>query len=178
MSVRPLVVYPDPRLRAPTQDVLLPTSTQVRELIADMVETMYAHEGIGLAAPQIGVSAKLFVIDLSVMPKTNFVYFNTNSPIAYKPIAFINPTLMISSLDQVTDIEGCLSFPDIQLEVTRSSKVVFRALDEQGLDFEICGQGLLARCMLHEFDHLNGKVFVDHVGHLKRQMITKKLQRR
>lgn len=178
MTVRPIVIYPDPRLRQPTQNVLLPTATQNQLLVRDLIDTMYAYEGIGIAAPQIGVPANVFIVDLASMKTTDFSYFNIPQRIDLKkPLAFINPTFVEETTDVRTEEEGCLSFPGIALKVSRGSQAVIRATNADGNNFELGARGLLARCILHENDHINGKLFVDYVSHMKKQMVAKKLQR-
>ena len=176
MTVRDIVIYPDPRLRQPTQNVFLAVSAQTQQLVVDLIDTMYKYDGIGIAAPQIGVPANVFIVDLGAMISTDFEYFNCPKRLDLKkPLAFINPSHVEETTDARTREEGCLSFPGIVLNVARGSKVTIRATNEDGDDFEMAARGLLARCILHENDHITGKLFVDYVSHLKRQMVTKKL---
>lgn len=179
MTVRDIVIYPDPRLRQPTQNVFLAASAQTQQLVVDLIDTMYKYEGIGIAAPQIGVPANVFIVDLGAMAATDFVYFNCpKRQDLKKPLAFINPSSVLETSNAQTREEGCLSFPGIVLKVTRGSNVTIRAFDDDGNDFELGARGLLARCILHEYDHITGKLFVDYVSHLKRQMVAKKLSQR
>jgi peptide deformylase len=166
MAVRPTVVWPDPRLREPTVEVASITDS-VRELYRDLCDSMYAENGLGMAAPQVGEAVKMFIVEpkLAGLAETD------------PPVCFMNPEVLETS-DEVQDSEeGCLSFPDIYIKVKRPMRCKVRAMGIDGKLFEMEGEGLLARCLLHENDHLTGKLLVDFVGPLKRQMIKKKLQR-
>ena len=161
MALRPILHYPDPRLRrvaAPVEAI----TEEVRQLVADMAETMYQAPGIGLAAVQIGVASRVVVIDISESRDQLQV--------------FINPQILVRDGEQTIE-EGCLSVPGIYEPVTRAGHVRVRALDRAGQTFEIEASGLLATCIQHEIDHLDGKVFVDYVSRLKQQRIRKKLEK-
>lgn len=166
MSVRPIVVWPDPRLREDTRafDAI---DDEARALYDDLVDTMYAYNGIGIAAVQIGVPRKMFLLEpeLCGRPKTD------------DPIAFVNPEIVWTSDETDKSDEGCLSFPGIYVPIERPFRARVRALGLDGETFELSGEGLLARAIQHEFDHLTGKLMVDFVGPLKRQMIKRKLKR-
>ncbi len=139
----------------------------VRALYRDLVDSMYAENGLGIAALQLGDPRRMFIVEpkLAGRPETEL------------PVAFINPEVLEMS-DEIQDSEeGCLSFPEIYIKVKRPLRTKVRAMGLDGAIFEIEGEGLLARCLLHEHDHLTGKLLVDFVGPLKRQMIKKKLQR-
>lgn len=166
MAVRPVVIWPDDRLRAPTQRVET-IDDRVRELYRDLCDTMFAENGLGIAAIQIGDPTQMFLVEPRLAGRAE------NEP----PVAFINPEVLWTSDDTQDSEEGCLSFPDVFIKVARPMKCRLRALGIDGQTFEMEGDGLLARCMLHENDHLTGKLLVDFVGPLKRQMIKKKLQR-
>lgn len=161
MALREIIQYPDPRLRkraSPVERV----DKGVQELIRDMAETMYKAPGIGLAATQIGVAKRVVVIDVSADHKDLRV--------------FVNP--VICERSGVFGIEeGCLSVPGVFEEVERAQKVTVRALDENGAAFELMAEDLLAVCIQHEIDHLDGKVFVDYLSRLKQQRIRKKLEK-
>jgi peptide deformylase len=166
MAVRPTVIWPDPRLREPTVDITT-VDASVRELYRDLCDSMYAESGLGMAAPQLGDNRKMFIVEpkLAGRPETD------------PPLCLMNPVVVETS-DEVQDSEeGCLSFPDIYIKVKRPMRCKVRAMGLDGATFEIDGEALLARCLLHENDHLTGKLLVDFVGPLKRQMIKKKLQR-
>jgi peptide deformylase len=166
MAVRPTVIWPDSRLREPTIAVTA-WDDSLRELYRDLCDSMYAENGLGMAAVQIGDTRRLFIVE----PKLAGLTEN------HLPLAFINPEVLESS-DEIQDSEeGCLSFPDIYIKVKRPMRTRVRATGIDGNAFEISGEGLLARCLLHENDHLTGKLLVDFVGPLKRQMIKKKLQK-
>lgn len=161
MALRTILHYPDPRLRRRAESVA-EVNDAIRRLVADMAETMYAAPGIGLAAIQINEPRRIVVIDLSE---------NRN-----QLMVLINPEILARDGEQEFE-EGCLSVPGIYEEVTRASHVKVRALDRDGRPFEIEANGLLATCIQHEIDHLDGKVFVDYLSRLKQSRIQKKLEK-
>jgi peptide deformylase len=161
MALRKILHYPDPRLRRKAEPVAEVTE-DVRTLVDDMAETMYDAPGIGLAAIQIGVAARVVVIDLSEERNRLQV--------------FINPEIVSREGEQIME-EGCLSVPGIFEPVTRAGFVRVRALDRQGRQFDLEASGLLATCIQHEIDHLDGKVFVDYLSRLKQERIRKKLEK-
>jgi peptide deformylase len=151
VSLLPLRVLGDPVLREETKPVTVITE-EIHRLIDDMFETMYAARGIGLAAPQVGRSERLCVIDVDE-----------------EPMVLINPEILESSRATEKAEEGCLSIPDIYGDVERPAAVRVRAMDRDGNVFECDAEGLLARCMQHEIDHLHGKMFVDYMSVLKKR---------
>lgn len=159
--LRQILHYPDPRLRRKAEPVAEVTDA-IRSLVADMAETMYQAPGIGLAAIQVGVLKRVVVIDLSEERNQLQV--------------FINPEIRERDGEQILE-EGCLSVPGIFEPVTRAGRVRVRALDRDGQPFELEASGLLATCIQHEIDHLDGKVFVDYLSRLKQQRIRKKLEK-
>ncbi|WP_174284702.1 peptide deformylase [Sphingomonas bacterium] len=166
MSVLPIVEVPDARLRvlsAPVETV----DDDIRRLIADMTETMYAAKGIGLAAIQVGVAKRVVVIDLQEEDEDG-------KPIR-DPHAYVNPEVIEASDEVSAYNEGCLSIPEQYAEVTRPSRCRVRWLDEEGALHEEDLDGLLSTCMQHEIDHCDGILFIDHVSRLKRDMLLKKL---
>jgi len=170
MAVLPIVEVPDPRLRLVCEPVAA-VDDSVRALIADMVDTMYDARGIGLAAIQIGVTKRVVVIDLQERESED-----EEKPEAIRdPKAYINPELLSVSDEQSSYSEGCLSIPEQYAEVTRPARCRVRWLDEQGATQEADFDGLLATCMQHEIDHLNGVLFIDHISRLKRDMVLKRL---
>jgi peptide deformylase len=167
MAVRPVVVWPDERLRQPSV-AIGEVDESVRALYHDLVDTMYAENGLGIAALQLGDPRRMFIVEPKLAGR------DPSEP----PVAFINPeTVWISDEEQDSE-EGCLSFPEVFIKVKRPMRARVRAIGLDGKPFEIEGEALLARCLLHESDHLTGKLLVDFVGPLKRQMIKKKLQRK
>ncbi len=167
MAILPIVEVPDPRLRqisSPVETV----DDGVRKLIADMFETMYAAPGIGLAAIQVGVPKRILVIDLQE-PEVE------DGPPVKDPRVFINPEIIKHSDEEVPYLEGCLSVPDQYAEVERPDHIRARWLDENGKPHEEQLDGLLAVCLQHEMDHLEGILFIDHLSRLKREMVLKKL---
>jgi len=159
MARLPIIEFPDPRLRTVARPVK-EVDTRIRQLIDDMFETMYEAPGIGLAATQVDVHERLLVLDCSE-DKSH-------------PMVFINPEILSSEGSQVYQ-EGCLSVPGIYADVKRAESIVVRALDRDGQSFEMSADGLLAVCIQHEMDHLAGKVFVDYLSPLKRELVRKKL---
>ena len=161
MSVLPIRKYGDDVLRLPAEPVV-EIDAKLQRLIDDMIDTMYAAPGVGLAANQVGVARRLMVIDLSVGKRVEELH------------VFINPEI-IDAEGEVTEEEGCLSIPDFVEVVTRPERVKLRYLDRNGEQREMWGEGLMARAMCHEIDHLNGTLFVDHLRGLKKDRILKKI---
>jgi len=163
MALLEIVKYGDPVLERPGEPVTK-FDERLKRLISDMFETMYAARGVGLAAPQIGVSKRLFVMDCS------------GGNDARARVALVNPFVLRVEGDQTGD-EGCLSFPGIFFPVKRSLRAVVRAQDLEGEEFEFDGLELEARCMLHETDHCDGVVFLDRTTALKRELVRRKIKR-
>ena len=159
MTMLDILVYPDPRLRKVAEPVAR-VDDEIRKLVADMAQTMYGAPGIGLAAVQVNVPRRVIVIDISENRDDLRV--------------FINPEIVSSEGTQEMD-EGCLSVPDVYAPVTRAGRVRVRAIDANGERFEFDAEGLLATCIQHEIDHLDGKVFVDYLSRLKQDRIRKRL---
>ena len=167
MAIRPIIEAPDPLLRQVSTPVEAITP-EIQTLIDDMFETMYAAPGIGLAAIQVGVPKRILVIDLQEEEDEE------GRPIR-DPRIFINPEIVEHSDQQVPYNEGCLSVPDQYAEVDRPDRIRARWLDEHGSAHEQQIEGLLATCLQHEMDHLNGILFIDHLSRLKREMLLRKL---
>jgi peptide deformylase len=163
LAVLPIRKFGDEALRVPTQPIT-DISGDIQKLIDDMVETMYAAPGVGLAANQIGVSKRVMVIDLSVGKRRGELH------------VCINPEI-VETEGIVIDDEGCLSVPDFVEVVTRPERVRLRYLDRNGQEREMWGQGLMARAMCHETDHLNGLLYLDHLRGLKKDRILKKISK-
>jgi len=161
MALLTILEFPDPRLRTKAVAVA-EVNDGIRRLIDDMTETMYAANGVGLAATQVNVHQRLVVIDVS--EERN------------EPRAFINPEIISREGVEVSE-EGCLSVPGSYEDVERAQMVTVRALDRNGLEFTLQADGLLAVCIQHELDHLEGKLFVDYLSELKRTRIRKKLEK-
>ena len=162
MTVRPILTAPDPRLQALSTDVEK-VDAEIRKLVDDMAESMYAADGIGLAAVQIGVPKRVIVIDLDQKEG------NKN------PRAYINPKILWASEEMAVFEEGCLSVPEIWDDVERPARIKCEYLDLDGKKVELEADGMLATCLQHEMDHLNGVLFIDHLSRLKRSMAIKKL---
>lgn len=163
MSIRPILIHPDPRLKkrcAPVPDL----SDELRVLADDMLETMYGAPGIGLAAPQLGILQRLIVLDC--------VKEEGATP---RPMIMFNPEVTAASDELNTYEEGCLSIPDQYADVTRPAEVSVRWIDRDGVEQAGDFSGLWATCVQHEVDHLEGKLFIDYLRPLKRQMITRKM---
>jgi peptide deformylase len=159
MAKLSILEFPDPRLRTVAKPVEQ-VDAAMRRLIDDMFETMYAAPGIGLAATQVNIHQRLLVLDVS----------EDHS----RPMVFINPEVLQAEGHQVYQ-EGCLSVPGIFADVKRAERIAVRALDRDGQPFELEAEGLLAVCIQHEMDHLAGKVFVDYLSPMKKEMVRKKL---
>jgi peptide deformylase len=161
MTIKPLIILPDPLLRqvsAPIERV----DAELEQFIDDMLETMYDAPGIGLAAIQVGVPRRLLVIDL------------TKEDEERKPLVFINPEILTSSDERSVYEEGCLSIPDYYAEVERPASISVKSIGRDGKEQLTEADGLLATCLQHEIDHLNGVLFIDHISRLKREMVIKK----
>jgi peptide deformylase len=156
-----ILEYPDPRLRTKAAPVTV-VDADVRQLIDDLLETMYAARGIGLAATQVNVHRRVLVADVSEEKN--------------QPLVFVNPQILERAEAAMRE-EGCLSVPGVFEEVNRPQRVRIRALDRHGAAFERELEGLLATCVQHEMDHLDGKLFVDYLSELKRSRIRKKLEK-
>jgi len=170
MAIRPILEVPDPRLREISKPVAT-VDDDVRALVADMFETMYDAPGIGLAAIQVGVPLRILVIDLQEPEDPE----DAESKPVRDPRVFINPEILQTSDQDVPYTEGCLSVPDQYAEVMRPDRIKARWLDENGQSHEEELDGLLAVCLQHEMDHLEGVLFIDHLSKLKRDMVLKKL---
>ncbi len=161
--IYPIVKYGHEVLEKQTKPVV-DFDGNLEKLVADMFETMYAANGVGLAAPQVGISLHLCVIDTTTGedPKTKLVLANP---------------VIVSMEGEVVQEEGCLSLPDFRVKTARPERVTVRAQDAHGKEFTMSGEGLLARAFCHETDHLNGKLFIQHIGRLKRESIKRKVRK-
>jgi peptide deformylase len=162
MALRPILVAPHPVLKAKAQPVET-VDAEVRQMMDDMLETMYDAPGIGLAAPQIGVGSRVIVLDVA----------REDEPKA--PMAMVNPELIWVSDEDASYEEGCLSVPEHYAEVVRPARIRVKYLDREGAKQELEADGLLATVIQHEMDHLDGILFIDHLSNLKRNMILRKL---
>jgi len=164
MAIRPIVVFPDPVLLEPTRPVEL-FDDELRELVNDMVDTMYAAPGVGLAANQIGVSRSLLIIDLTAGEQPDQLF------------VFINPRITRADGKQVGE-EGCLSFPELTLNVARAQHVTVEAQDLDGRLYELEAEDLMARAIQHECEHLDGQVFLRNLTSLKRELVKRDIRKR
>jgi peptide deformylase len=162
MALREILIAPDPRLKIKARRVDK-VDTRVRKLMDDMLETMYAAPGIGLAAPQVGEAVRVIVLDVA----------RDGAPA--QPLRIANPEIVWASEEEIPCEEGCLSLPDQFADVTRPAEVKVRYLDHENEIREIHAKGLLAVCLQHEMDHLEGVLFVDRISVLRRNMILRKL---
>lgn len=161
MTIKPLIILPDPLLRQVSKPIER-VDADFQRLADDMLETMYDAPGIGLAAIQIGVPRRMLVIDVSREGEEK------------QPLVFVNPEIVASSDERSVYEEGCLSIPDYYAEVERPATVTVNYLDRDGKEQTVQADGLLATCLQHEIDHLNGVLFIDHISRLKRDMVIKK----
>lgn len=161
MTIKPLIILPDPILRQVSKPIET-VDSEVKALADDMLETMYDAPGIGLAAIQIGVARRMLVLDVSKEGEDK------------KPLVFINPEVVSASDARSVYEEGCLSIPDYYAEVERPAAITVKHLDRDGKEQLTEADGLLATCLQHEIDHLNGVLFIDHISRLKREMVIKK----
>lgn len=164
MAIREIIRLPDPMLRQ-TSDPIHNVDAELRALIEDMFDTMYDAPGIGLAAVQVAVPKRLLVLDVS------------KGETPPNPMAFLNPEIVWSSQVLSTHEEGCLSIPEEYAEVERPAEIRLRFLDRDGAEGEMTAEGLLATCLQHEIDHLNGVLFIDHLSRLKRGLIVKRAKK-
>ena len=162
--IRKIVKYGDPVLEREGENVNNFGTPELRQFVDDMFESMYAAKGVGLAAPQIGVGKRLAVIDISTGEDPQ------------QKIVLINPEIVKTEGSHKSE-EGCLSLPTFREQVTRPLKVTVRAQDVHGKEFEMIGDELLARAFLHETDHLNGKLYINHISALKRDLIRRKVRK-
>jgi len=170
MTVLKLYTYPDPVLKKKTEKVKK-VDDEIRHLLDDMLETMYADAGVGLAAPQVGVSKRIVVIDVEQEGDEETGVTGGN------PLFLVNPEIIWRSDEMVCGEEGCLSVPGQRAEVERHAQVRVHYTDYNGKEQEILGDGLLAVCLQHELDHLDGILYIDRISRLKRQMLLKKMQK-
>jgi peptide deformylase len=164
MAIRPIIAMPDPRLRKPAAPVVV-VDDDLRALAEDMFQTMYDAPGIGLAATQLGVMKRLFVMDCA----------GKDEPPA--PMVFVNPEIVAASEETATSEEGCLSIPEVYDEVTRPARVRLRWSDLDGTRHEAEFSDRPAVCVQHELDHLNGRLFIDYLSVVKRTMITSRMKK-
>ena len=162
MAILPVIIAPDARLKV-NSALVERVDAKVRKLMDDMLETMYAAPGLGLSAVQVGVPKRVIVVDLAR---------RGDSP---TPLRLVNPELVWASDEMMTNEEGCLSLPDQYAEVTRPAAVEIRYLDDENQRRELRTEGMLATCIQHEMDHLEGVLFVDHISQLRRGIILRKL---
>lgn len=161
--IYPIVKYGDPVLETPAETITS-FDDELKKLVEDMFESMYAAKGVGLAAPQIGVSKRIAVVDVTFKEDPD------------AKLVLVNPEI-INKEGRQRGTEGCLSLPEFREDVTRAQKVTVRAQDANGKFFEHTGEDLLARAFLHETDHLNGKLYISHISALKRDLIKRKIRK-
>ena len=165
MAIRPILIHPDPRLKTVT-DPVADIDDELRRLADDMLETMYDAPGSGLAAPQVGVLRRLFVMDCAKKQDT-----------PPQPMVMVNPEIVAASDETKVFEEGCLSIPEIYYDVERPAEVTMRWLGLDGEEHERSFGGFPAVCVQHELDHLNGRLYIDYLSPLKRQLVTRKMQK-
>lgn len=163
--IRPILFYPDKRLREPGKEVE-DFDAELHQLIDDMAETMYAAPGVGLAAPQLGISKRLFIVDVA-----------TDDEEPSDLWVFINPEIVATEGETVFN-EGCLSFPGVREDIDRAERVTVKAVDKDGKPFELEAEGLLAIAIQHENDHLDGELMIDHLSVLRRRLVHRAMSKR
>ena len=182
MTILPIVVFPNPILKQTSKSVEK-IDDELKKLMTNMLETMYADKGVGLAAVQVGVLKRVIVIDVEYKVEEEECEGHHHSHHHHhhisnqKPMFLINPEIISCSKEQSVYYEGCLSFPEVRADVTRPELVKVKYLDYSGAEKIIEADGILATCVQHEIDHLNGITFVDHLSKLKREITLKKLQK-
>ncbi len=164
MAERSIVIYGDQVLRE-TCDPVDEFNQDIKDLVSNLIDTLRKAQGLGLAAPQIGVTKRVFIVDISAVD------------ITAKITVFINPEIIETSEDEAEFEEGCLSFPGLYQKIDRPAKVKVRAMDIDGNQFELEAEGITARAILHEYDHLNGVLFIDRMSALTRTMLSGKLKK-
>jgi peptide deformylase len=164
MAVRKLRIHPDPVLRERCAPVTR-FDHELHQLLDDLSESMYAHKGLGLAAPQLGVPVRALVVDVDQREG------------APRLLEVVNPELVAASPEIQVGEEGCLSFPEEFEKVKRPLRVTLRALDRNGNPWELTGEGMLARALLHEMDHLDGRLFIDYLSRLKRSLVERRMRK-
>jgi len=169
MSLKPIIILPDTRLRT-VSEAITNVDGDIRTLMDDMLETMYDAPGIGLAAIQVAVPKRVIVVDVAKREEDE----SEGAPEKKNPIFLVNPEIVLASEEMSTYEEGCLSIPEYYAEVERPARVRVRYLDRAGAKQEIDADGILATCLQHEIDHLNGVLFIDHISRLKRERVVKK----
>lgn len=172
MAKLPIVVLPDPVLRQVSKPVQK-VDADVRRLLDDMLETMYAAPGVGLAAIQVGVPKRIVVLDIGDEDDDE----DEDDGRARRPLFLINPEIVERSEEQRLHEEGCLSIPDVRVEIGRPAKVHVRYLDREGKPQELAAEGLLATAIQHEIDHLDGKLIIDYLSRLKRDIIVRRFKK-
>ena len=168
MAVLDIVTYPDPRLREPTFDVK-EVDANIRQLVRDLIDTMYSLNAAGIAAIQVGRLERIFIIDGKVA--------DPDAGDDAKPLVLINPELVETGRGLAVAEEGCLSFPNVFVDIKRPRWARVRALDVNGASFEVEGEGLFGRALQHEHDHLTGRLMIDLVGMVKKEVIKRKMKR-
>lgn len=164
MALRPIIILPDAKLRL-VSDTVAKVTPDLRQLLDDMFDTMYEAPGIGLAAIQVGIPQRVITVDVAKQDEPR------------EPLALINPQVLWTSEETSSYEEGCLSIPDYYEVVERPARVRVRFLDREGAEKEMEAEGILATCLQHEIDHLDGKLFIDHISKLKRDRVIKKFQK-
>ncbi len=164
MAKLPIILLPDPVLRRVAEPIAT-VDEAVRRLAEDMLETMYAAPGVGLAAPQVNVSRRLIVLDVSEKEEEK------------QPFVMINPQIVRKSEKPNVHEEGCLSIPDVRVEIERPAEVVVQYLDREGKPQELEADDLLATCIQHELDHLDGRLLIDYMSRLKRDMVVRRFKK-
>ena len=185
MTILPITIFPNPLLKK-TSEPVKEVNDEIRKLMNDMLETMYSEKGVGLAAVQVGVLKRVVVMDVDAEYESEECggdhghghhHHHHHQITNQNPLFLVNPEIINCSKESSVYYEGCLSFPELRADVTRPEKVKVKYLDQNGKEQTLEADELLATCVQHEIDHLNGITFVDHISKLKREVVLKKLKK-
>ena len=180
MKILPIITLPDPRLKKKSESIEI-VNNEIKTLMDNMLHTMYKAPGIGLAAPQVGINKKIIVMDVSPRPELKEYQKEKNEKETKpkpNPLQMVNPEITWLSNEKESGEEGCLSIPGVMDDITRSKECKVQYIDKNNESQKLKATGLLARCIQHEIDHINGVLFIDHLSKIKKYIILRKLQKK
>ena len=180
MKILPIITLPDPRLKKKSESIEI-VNNEIKTLMDNMLHTMYKAPGIGLAAPQVGINKKIIVMDVSPRPELKGYQKEKNEKETKpkpNPLQMVNPEITWLSNEKKSGEEGCLSIPGVMDDITRSKECKVQYIDKNNESQKLKATGLLARCIQHEIDHINGVLFIDHLSKIKKDIILRKLQKK
>ena len=180
MKILPIITLPDPRLKKKSESIEIVTD-EIKTLMDNMLQTMYQAPGIGLAAPQVGINKKIIVMDVSPRPELKRYQKEKNGEKTKSkpnPLQMVNPEITWLSNEKESGQEGCLSIPGFMEDITRSKECEVRYINKNNESQKLKARGLLARCIQHEVDHINGILFIDHISQIKKDIILRKLKKK